>query len=408
MLSRRALLMGAMPLAAAAAAKRAILFTGRGNSGFLNQDRRLELVNEDGSGLRVLELQDEAGSGFGCYGFFRDGRALLQSLSLPAGWRGKTFDDYYPRSRTRIWACDLETGRLEELCHRNRLSSFYSPCCLLPGESRIAVTAMLDGKSVLMTMNLDGSEPREITGRNEFVYGVSLSPEGRRLAFHSNYRIHVCGLDGTGVKELAAKPGTLFFGSSWSPDGEWVLFQLCDSKADPAHDWSAIGIARADGSEPFRALTPAASAWFGASYGARSNPGGGSNQPQWAPDGSGILFVRRIPDSVTPWFFQTGRRDTDHFNREFVPGGARGGTHLVLIDPRTGAERSVTPPTPGVWDFRGQWRPDSRRVCFLCARVGQAPELWVTDVAGTGKSRRLTNGVRRAGAEHPAWVPVPA
>ncbi len=407
MLTRRSVaLLGATLLPARTPAARTLLFVSRGHSGFLNPDKRLELVNENGSGLRQLFRRDEAGAGFGCYGFFRDGRAILQSLALPEDWRQRTFDDYYQRSHARLWTCDLRSGRLNEICHVDRLSSFYSFSCLMPGEARAAVTVMLGGKSLLYTMNLDGTEPRAITGPEEFVYGVSLSPDGRRFAFHSNYRIHVCNIDGSGRVELAGRAGTLNFGSTWSPDGEWVLFQVCDSKLDPAHDWSAIAMVRASGGEPVRMLTALGSAWFGASYGTRANPGGGSNQPQWAPDGSGILYVRRIPDSVTPWVFQTKRKDTDHFNRDFVPEGARGGTHLAVIDPRTGTERPMTPAANGVWDFRAFWSPDSRRVCFLRAPVGEAPALYVTDAASGASPRRLTSGLRGAGAEHPVWVPV--
>ena len=60
-----------------------------------------------------------------------------------------------------------------------------------------------------------------------------------------------------------------------SPDGEWVLFQVCDPAADPGHDWSDIWIGRPDGSEN-RALTQGEAAWFAASYGPPDNPGGGS------------------------------------------------------------------------------------------------------------------------------------
>lgn len=88
----------------AAAPARTILFTGRGHSGFLNPDRRLEVVHEDGRGLRVVPLPGGQESGWGAYGFFRDGRALLQSMALPPDWKTKTFDEYYPRSRTRLWA----------------------------------------------------------------------------------------------------------------------------------------------------------------------------------------------------------------------------------------------------------------------------------------------------------------
>ena len=409
MLSRRAaLLLGAPPALRAAAAKpRAILFTGRGRSGFLNPDRRLEIVGEDGRRLRALALAVPGDAGWGAYGFFRDGRALLQSLALPPDWKGKTFDEYYPRSRTRVWACNLETAGLEELCHLGRLSSFYSPCCLLPGEARIAVTAIVDGKSVLYTMDLDGSHARSVTAKDEFVYGVSLSPDGKRFAFHANYHIHVCNVDGTERREIAGAKGMLYFGTSWSPDGEWVLFQVCDGRQDPAHDWSAIAIAHPSGDGGTHFLTPPAAAWFGATYGAKDNPGGGSNQPQWAPDGSGVLYVRRVPGAKTPWEFQAGRKDTDHFNREFRPAAAKGGTHLALIDPRTDRETFLTRPQDGHWDFRASWSPDSRRICFLRAHTGGAPELWTMDARGGG-AKPVTRGLRGAGAEHPWWIPGPA
>ncbi|MCC6536821.1 MAG: PD40 domain-containing protein, partial [Bryobacterales bacterium] len=233
----------------------------------------------------------------------------------------------------------------------------------------------------------------------------SLSPDGARFAFHSNYRIHICRLDGAEQRELAAERGVIYFGSSWSPDGEWVLFQACDGRQDPAHDWSRIGIAGAAGkASGVRWLTAPATAWFGASYGEPGNPGGGSNQPQWAPGRPArVLFVRQISGSVTPWAYAAGRRDTDHFNRDYRPDAARGGTHLASVEVATGKESYLTPPRDGVWDFRPACSPDGRRVCFLRAPVGQAPELWVADARG-GRPRALTRGVRGAGCEHPAWV----
>jgi len=397
-LSRRALL-----LSAAAGPGPRIVFTGRGRSGFLNPDRRLEWIGEDGRGLRALPVPQDPGAGFGLYGFFRDGRVLLQSLALPEGWQSQTFDEYYPRSRTRVWAADLVSGRLEELCTRERLSSFYSPVCLLPGETRLAVTVLLNGKSVLYTMNLDGTGALPLTAPGEFVYGVSLSPDATRFAFHSDYHIHTCRLDGSERREWAAERGVIYFGSSWSPDGEWVLFQTCDGKRDPAHDWSRIGIV-STGSGEIRWLTTPAAAWFGASFGEPGNPGGGSNQPQWAPGrGLRVLYVRRIPGAVTPWVFATGRRDTDHFNRDYRPDAARGGTHLVTVNVANGKESHLTPPREGLWDFRPQYSPDGTRVCFLRAPVGQPPELWVAQVSGA-KARALTRGMRAAGCEHPSWA----
>ena len=422
------------PLVAAAPRPRSFFFNARGNSGFMNTDGRLARMNSDGSGFRILDFAKPNQAGWGPYCFFEaqrarrglpmgkrtrlssraeapscacsseDGRrAVLLSIEYTPDWKTKTFQEFYPKSKTHIWIYDIGSGSLTEICRRDRLSNFYAPCLLLPGEDRIAVTAIIDGKSRLYSMDLDGGNARPITKPDEFVYGVSLSPDGSRFAFHANYRITVTRIDGSERIEIAGEKGLLHFGTSWSPDNSWVLYQVCDPRTDPGHDWSDIWIGRPDGSEN-RPLTRGNAAWFGASYGSANNPGGGSNMPQWASDGRGILYPRRLPGSKVPWEFQPKRPDTDHYNRDFKPASARGGTQIVSIDPRTGKETALTPPEEGRWDFRPAWSPGSTEILFVRARNGENPELWIMDRHGR-RPRFLTRGVAGQGVDHPRWLP---
>ncbi len=95
---------------------------------------------------------------------------------------------------------------------------------------------------------------------------------------------------------------------------------------------------------------------------------------------------------------------TDHFNREFRPDRARGGTEICRLDPRDRAAERLTKSDPPVWDFRPSPSPDGRLIAFCRAETGGPPALWVMD-SGGGNARRLTAGLDDSGADHPRWVP---
>jgi TolB protein len=381
-------------LAALAARAPWFFFTARGAEGVRGVGSRLGMQRLDGSGLRFPDFGLPDHIGWLPYCFFRDRRrAVLFSLELVPDWRARSFDDYYPKSTTHLWLWDVETGRREELGRKARLSSFVAPCVLLPGERRIAVTAIVEGKQRLYTMDLDGGGARAVSAAGENVYGVTLSPDGRRFAYHADYRIVTIGVDGADRREVNGARGALMFGPVWSPDGEWVTYQVCTPKTDPGHDWSDLWVGRPDGREN-RALTAGDAAWFGASYGPPSNPGGGSNLPVWTREG--ILFVERSPGARVPWEYQAGRRDTDHFNREYRPEAARGGTRIARLDPRTGERRAVTAFVEGRWDFRPA--PAGDAVLFCRAGVGENPGVWRT---GRGGEALLNRGFGGNGADHP-------
>jgi TolB protein len=125
--------------------------------------------------------------------------------------------------------------------------------------------------------------------------------------------------------------------------------------------------------------------------------------PSWTHDG-GILFSRKIAGSKVPWEFQPNRPDTDHFNRDFKPELARGGTEICRLDPRDGTVTRLTHREPPVWDFRPGESPDGRQIIFCRAETGGVAGIWVMDSAG--HARLLTRGLDGKGADHPRWLPT--
>lgn len=342
-------------------------------------------------------------------------RVILSSYEPGKAWEGNV--------RVHLWIYDLEEDRLlEEIALRNRPAPFMGCTHILPGEERLVTNPIIDGKQRVWTMDLDGSDPLEITGEGEgFVYCVQISPDGRKFAYHAtflegrdSYCIFVSDLDGGNRVEVAAGEGHLYFGPMWSPDGRWLIYQDCHYPDDPGHDWADICLGSPDGSDgtkgaggpdgtAHRKVTTGQRQWFATSYGDPDSRGGGSNIAQWTPDGRQVTYTRAEPGSRTAWPYQAQRPDTDHFNRDYYPEEARGGTAICLLDPFTGEESEFIPFEERVWNFRSAWSPDGTLFAFCRAEVGSPSGIWLADADG-GNPRMVTDGYGHQGADHPVWV----
>lgn len=374
-----------------------LLFTSQGKTA---------IVNADGTGLRYFDFQVPGQATWQPGPIFPDGRRiLLLSMEPRRDGPGRPFGEYYTQTPTHLWLYDLTSGSLDEICTKDRLAPFITPALLLAND-RILVQVVRDKVGQIYSMRLDGSEPREFTRPHEgFPYGLSLSPNGQRVAFHlataEGYQVWTSDLEGRNRVRVAGQPGHLYFGTSWSPDGQWILYVDCLYQQDPGHDWCDVCVGRPDGSEQ-RVLTQGQQMWFAATYGSPETRGGGSNLPAWTLDGS-ILFPRRLPDSKVAWEFQADRVDVDHFNRDFKPELARGGSEICRLDPRTGQTTVLTHSEPPVWDFRASQSPCGKYVVFCRAATGEAPAIWVMDQEGKNP-RRITQGQGNRGADHPRWL----
>lgn len=408
--SRRSFLEGVMALPLAAVlrgsaakggqithGKNRFLFTSKGKSG---------IANADGSGLRYFEFHKPNQATWQPGGAFKDGRRVIfLSMEPRRDGPGRPFDEYYTQTPTHLWVHDLERGSLEEICSKDRLAPFVTPALLL-SDDRLLVQVVRKNVGQIYSVRLDGTDAREFTRAGEGLpYGLSLSPDGRRVAFHLasplGYQVWTSDVDGANRVRLAAREGHLYFGTSWSPDGRWVVYVDCTPGTDPGHDWADVCIGRADGGE-HKVLTEGGAMWFAATYGSPKTRGGGSNVPAWTRDGC-ILFPRRLPGSRVAWEYQPGRPDVDHFNRDFKPERARGGTEICRLDPRDGSVAVLTRSEPPAWDFRASASPDGESVVFCRAMVGEGPAIWVMDADGKNP-RRITQGIDNRGADHPRWL----
>ncbi|MEX0679340.1 MAG: hypothetical protein WD063_19850 [Pirellulales bacterium] len=373
------------------------LFTSRGRTG---------IARADGSGLRYFDFNVPGQATWQPGPSFGDGRRMVMlSMEPRRDGPGRPFEEYYTQTPTHLWAYDLESGSLEEICTKERLAPFVTPALLL-GDERILVQVVKNKVGQIYSVNLDGTDAGEFTRAGEGLpYGLSLSPDGKRVAFHlaspEGYQVWTSDIEGGNRVRVAANPEHLYFGPIWSPDGKWLAYFDCHYRQDPAHDWADVCVGRPDGGE-HRVLTRGQAAWFGATYGNPRTRGGGSNLPAWTRAGS-ILFPRRTPDAKVPWEHQPNRPDVDHFNRDYKPELARGGTEICRLDPRDSSVTVLTPSDPPVWDFRSSASPDGRHLVFCRAATGEAPAIWVAD--GDGKSARLiTRGIDDLGADHPRWL----
>src|SRR5436190_11219390 len=274
-----------------ASAPARFFFTSQGKTG---------LMNADGAGLRYFDFKVPDQATWQPGPFLSDGRRVIfLSMEPRRDGPGRPFEEYYTQTPTHLWLYDLDQDSLTEIAMRERLAVFYTPA-LLVSDERMLVQVVRNKVGQIFTMNIDDTDAREFTRAGEGLpYGLSLSPDGRRVAFHlaspRGYEIWTSDADGANRIRVVGHPDHLYFGTSWAPDGQWILYQDCHYKTDPGHDWSDICLGRPDGSE-HRVLTRGQAQWFGATYGNREHRGGGSNMPAWTHDGK-ILFSRKIPDS---------------------------------------------------------------------------------------------------------------
>ncbi len=382
--------------------------TPRAGRFFFTSQGKTAVMNADGTGLRYFEFHQPNQATWQPGPFLADGRRVVfLSMEARRDGPGRPFAEYYSQTPTHLWLYDLDRETLTEIATRDRLAVFYTPALIINDE-RMLVQVVRNNVGQIFSLNLDGSDAREFTRAGEGMpYGLSLSPDQRRVAFHlatpGGYQIWTSDADGANPVRVAAQPGHLYFGTSWSPDGQWILYQDCQSKTDPGHDWSDICIGRPDGSE-HRVLTSGQVQWFGASYGPREHHAGGSNMPTWTRDGC-ILFSKKLPDSKVPWEFQSNRPDQDHFNREFKPELARGGTEICRLNPRDGSVTRLTHSEPPVWDFRPSESSDGRQIIFCRAATGDVANIWIMDSDGR-RPRLLTRGLEDKGADFPCWLPM--
>ena len=210
--------------------------------------------------------------------------------------------------------------------------------------TRIAFLSQRDGNHEVYVMSVDGTTPVNLTNHPAIDNHPVWSPDGTRIAFHSDrdrssevYDVYIMEADGGNVTRVtdgvgsSASPG-------WSPDGTQLTFQ---STRGGALD---IYVIDANGANLTRLTDDAYS----------------NSTPTWSPDGSQILFVS----------------------------SRTGGYDIYSVSPSGGALSAVIEhPT---FDGFPAWSPDGSQIAFHSYRDGVA-NVYIGDANGTNP---VTNIVR--------------
>ena len=226
---------------------------------FFTSQGKTALATIDGSEPKYLSFDKPGQATWQPGSCFPDGRrVVVLSMEPRRDGPGRPFEEFYTQTPTHLWQYDLESGSLDEICTKDRIAPFTTPALLI-SDDRLLIQVVKNKIGQIYSVRLDGSDAHEFTKAGEGLpYGLSLSPDGKRVAFHlaspQGYQVWTSDIDGSNRIRVAAQPGHLYFGTQWSPDGQWVLYVDCLHQQDPGHDWADVCIGRPDGSE-HRVLT---------------------------------------------------------------------------------------------------------------------------------------------------------
>ena len=281
-------------------------------------------------------------------------------------------------------------------------------------ESRIAFHSDRDGNWDIYVMNADGSDPTRLTDNPASDNWPSWSPDGGRIAFHSNrddpdpnddehfWDIYVMNADGSDQTRLTDGSAWDSY-PRWSPDGQRIAFQ---SYIDG--NWEIYAM-NADGSGRTRLTDNPASddgpSWSptGQSIVFYSDRDGNGEIYAMSADGSGLTRLTDNPAAdLYPSWSPNGR------SIAFASGRDEPGYHNIYVMDTDGSGQTRL--TDNVaWDWAPRWSPDGRTLAFVSDRDDPDPNadvriwsIYVMNADGSGQAR-LTDSL--ASDSGPDWSP---
>lgn len=166
---------------------------------------RAYVVHADGTGRRPLaqELIPNADTGSTFVGWSPDGRTAIISVNYNspenAAWEETNHSFRFAGRASDCYLLDLASGQTTNVSAPERMSDVNQGVSYWPGNpQKLLGDAMINGVNHPVSMDLDGRNKRDLTGDSAaYTYGAQVSPEGKRIAYHSNYQVYIADADGS-------------------------------------------------------------------------------------------------------------------------------------------------------------------------------------------------------------------
>ena len=266
--------------------------------------------------------------------------------------------------------------------------TFYQDVAWSRDGSRIAFTAMKHAgekemRSGIYVMRSDGTEAARVTDEETVAFYVSMSPDGKRVAYagktgEKKSDIFVSAVDGSKTSRLTQ--GGYNHTPAWSPDGRRIAF-ISDRDGGPPQ----IYVMNADGSNQTR-LTKDDTRDY---------------NPAWSPDGRRITYYAERGDQKDQvWVMNadgTGAKLlTAGIGHNIFPAFSSDGARVVFTSKREGDSffHIYSVKTDGTdlkrlyeqEAFFARPSPDGKRIAFTAGRFPESA-IYVMNSDGTGLLR---------------------
>ncbi|MFA6242667.1 MAG: hypothetical protein WC655_17140, partial [Candidatus Hydrogenedentales bacterium] len=192
-----------------------------------------------------------------------------------------------------MYFLDIASGKLFNVTGVESVSNYNSGLFFVPGDDNtLGFTALIKGVSHPFLMDRDGRNKRDVSqGEEGFSYGFSASPDGRYIAYHKSYQIHVANKDGSGLK-LIDTGNPFNFSPQWSPNGEWLMFvsgEHYNCHPTVVHP-DGTGLRKLADRGGYEGVTPVVDVF--------DFHGGSSDVPVWSIDGAAIYYTAKVNEAV--------------------------------------------------------------------------------------------------------------
>lgn len=238
----------------------------------------------------------------------------------------------------QIWVMNVDGSDPHQLTDRKGPNLFPS---WSPDGTKIAFVSFDGSNSDIYVMNADGSDIRRLTDDSAHEDQPAWSPDGRRIAFTSEGAgdpgIYAMSPDRTGVTQLLHDPDPANLGFAWSPDGKKMAVV---SIRGPGNDRNVYVLDFATGE-----LTSIGEpgSWYGPSW--QSLPAPSASPTPSEPTATPTLSNVVLPDGLGASRIAIGEGAVWALSST----GENGSSVLVRIDPATDQVLATTSLEPDPW-----------------------------------------------------------